>query len=54
MIKQRQERLDAFTADKIKWLERRAVESRERSRKNVEYAADIRRRFLEACRKSES
>lgn len=47
MIKQRQERLDEFIADKKKWLERRATDSRERARKNIEYAADVRRRFLD-------
>lgn len=54
MIKQRQERLDAFVVDKKKWLERRAVDSRERARKNVEYAADVRRRFLEGVTTSDS
>lgn len=54
MIKQRRERLDAFVADKMQWLERRAVDSRERARKNVEYAVDVRLRFLDGVKKSDS
>jgi hypothetical protein len=54
MIKQRQERLDEFIADKMKWLERRATDSRERARKNVEYAADVRRRFLDGIQKEKA
>ena len=50
MIRQRQERLDAFVADKMKWLERRAADSRERSKKNIEFAADVRKRFMESVR----
>jgi hypothetical protein len=41
-------------ADKLKWLERRAVDSRERAKKNVENAADVRRRFLESVKKGNS
>lgn len=52
MIRQRQERLDAFVADKLKWLERRAADSRERARKNTEFAADVRQRFLESVAKA--
>lgn len=48
MVQQRQERLDAFLANKMKWLERRAQESRQRAAKNKEDAADVRRRFLDA------
>jgi hypothetical protein len=51
MVQQRQERLDAFVADKLKWLERRAQDSRQRAVKNKEDAADVRRRFLEAIKK---
>ncbi|CAL5873758.1 uncharacterized protein PFLUO_LOCUS8040 [Penicillium psychrofluorescens] len=51
MVQQRQERLDAFVADKLKWLERRAQDSRQRAAKNKEDAADVRRRFLEAIKK---
>lgn len=51
MVQQRQERLDAFVADKLKWLERRAQDSRQRATKNMEDAADVRRRFLEGIKK---
>lgn len=47
MIKQRQQRFDAFVADKMGWLERRAKDSRERSKKNIQDAHDVRRRYLE-------
>ena len=46
MIKQRQDRLDEFVADKLKWLERRAQDSKQRAAKNKELAADVRRRYL--------
>lgn len=47
MIEQRQERLERFTAEKMEWLDRRARDSRQRAAKNIEHAADVRRRFLE-------
>ena len=47
MIRQRQERLDEFVADRMGWLERRAQDSRARAAKNKEDAADVRQRFLE-------
>ncbi|WP_083441290.1 glycoside hydrolase family 172 protein [Nitriliruptor alkaliphilus] len=40
------ERFDQFRADREAWLERRAEDSRQRARRNVEYAADLRRRWL--------
>lgn len=46
MIAQRQERLDEFIADKKKWLDRRAEDSKKRAAKNKDYAADIRERFM--------
>jgi hypothetical protein len=46
MIKQRQERLDEFVADKLAVLERRAADSRDRAKKNTEHAAEVRKRFL--------
>lgn len=45
MVKQRQQRLDEFVADKMKWLERRAADSRKRAAQNKEWAADVRRRY---------
>jgi hypothetical protein len=51
MIKQRQERLDEFVADKSAVLERRAADSRDRAKKNTEYAAEIRKRFLASLQK---
>ena len=51
MIKQRQERLDAFVADKTNWLERRAADSKGHARENAEYTADVRRRLLEGVKK---
>lgn len=51
MVQQRQERLDAFIADKMKWLERRAQDSRQRAVKNKEDAADVRRGFIESTKK---
>ena len=50
-IKQREERFKAHVADRNEWLERRAKDSRERARKNVEFAKDIRRRFLQSLDK---
>lgn len=46
MIAQRQQRLDEFIAEKQKWYNRRAEDSKARSAKNKEDAADVRRRFL--------
>lgn len=51
MVQQRQERLDAFVADKLEWLERRARDSRQRAVKNKEDAADVRRRFMASIKK---
>lgn len=51
MVQQRQERLDAFIADKMKWLERRAQDSRQRAVKNKDDAADVRRRFIASIKK---
>lgn len=51
MITQRDERMKAFLADRNKVLERRAADSRERAKKNVEFAKDVRRRFLESLKK---
>ena len=52
MVEQRQQRLDAFVADKMQWLERRAMDSRKRAAQNVEYAADVRRRYEQFARKA--
>ncbi|PGH35836.1 hypothetical protein GX50_01294 [[Emmonsia] crescens] len=38
------------TPDRNEWLERRAQDSRERARNNVEICKDIRRRFLESLK----
>lgn len=46
MIAQRQKRLEEFIAEKQKWYNRRAEDSRARAAKNKEDAADVRRRFL--------
>lgn len=51
MVQQRQERLDAFIADKMKWLERRAQDSRQRAVKNNDDAADVRRRYIASIKK---
>lgn len=47
-LKQQDERMKEFVADREKWLERRAVASRERARNNIEIAKDIRKRFIES------
>ncbi|KFZ14605.1 hypothetical protein V502_05989 [Pseudogymnoascus sp. VKM F-4520 (FW-2644)] len=47
-LKQQDERMKEFVADREKWLERRAVASRERARNNIEIAKDIRKRFMES------
>jgi hypothetical protein len=49
-IKQREARMKAFVDDRNQWLERRATESRDRAKNNVEIAKDIRRRFLESLK----
>ena len=46
-IKQREERFREFVEDRNRWLERRAKDSQERAKKNVEIARDIRARFME-------
>ena len=46
-IKQREERFQEFVEDRNRWLERRANDSQERAKKNVEIAKDIRTRFME-------
>ncbi|KAK2616268.1 hypothetical protein QQS21_000903 [Conoideocrella luteorostrata] len=51
MVQQRQERLDQFVAEKMKWYDRRAKDSRDRSAKNKEYAADVRQRFLDSIKR---
>lgn len=48
MIHQRQERLKEFVDGRNEWLERRAKDSRQRAKRNVEIAKDIRRRFLQS------
>lgn len=48
MIDQRLERLKSFVAEKQQWLERRARDSRQREAKNIEFAADVRKRYLQA------
>ncbi|KFY77765.1 hypothetical protein V499_02919 [Pseudogymnoascus sp. VKM F-103] len=47
-LKQQDERMKEFVADRENWLERRAVASRERARNNIEIAKDIRKRFMES------
>ncbi|KAL5345679.1 hypothetical protein ACLOAV_009433 [Pseudogymnoascus australis] len=47
-LKQQSERMKEFVDDREKWLERRAVASRERARNNIEIAKDIRKRFMES------
>jgi len=51
MVKQHDDRMEAFVKDRDIWLERRARDSRERSKKNIEHAKDIRRRFLKSLEK---
>ena len=51
MITQRKERMDTFIKDRNEWLDRRAKDSRARSKKNIEDAKDIRRRFLASLEK---
>ena len=51
MVAQREERLRAFVEDRNKWLQRRAADSKERSKKNIEAAKDIRKRFMESLKK---
>jgi len=46
MIKQRQERYDAFVKDRNEWLARRAADSEKRAENNKKVAADIRARFM--------
>jgi hypothetical protein len=50
-IKQRDERMEAFVEDRNKWLERRAIASRERAQNNVRIAKDIKKRFMESLKK---
>lgn len=52
MIQQRQERLDQFIADKREWYARRAKDSRARAEKNKEYAADVRKRYMDSIKGS--
>jgi hypothetical protein len=47
MVKQRDERMEAFVQDRNEWLARRARDSQARARTNVEICKDIRQRFLE-------
>ncbi|KAK4893444.1 hypothetical protein LTR27_008126 [Elasticomyces elasticus] len=46
MVEQRDQRMKEFVADREQWLDRRAEASRTRAKKNVEIAADIRKRFM--------
>ena len=48
LVKQREERLDAFVKDRNEWLQRRAEASRKRAQNNIEIAKDVRKRFLES------
>jgi hypothetical protein len=50
-IDKREQRYKEFIDDRNQWLARRANDSQERSRKNIEIAKDIRRRFLESLAK---
>jgi hypothetical protein len=52
MIQQHQDRMEAFVQDRNIWLERRAKDSQERSKKNIEHAKDIRPRFLEGDKRA--
>jgi Protein of unknown function (DUF2961) len=50
MYEQRDARRADFTAQRNEWLERRAVESRERTTRNTELAAEVRAKFLTNAR----
>ncbi|MGY0063625.1 DUF2961 domain-containing protein [Streptomyces sp. LZ34] len=50
MYEQRDARMAEFTAQRDKWFERRAVESRERSARNKQLAAEVREKFLRGRR----
>lgn len=45
-IEEHDNQMRAFVKDREQYMERRATQSRERAKKNVEQAADVRRRFL--------
>lgn len=47
MVDQQKQRMDEFTKDRAVWLERRAKDSRERAKRNIEEAKKVRRQFLE-------
>lgn len=47
-VEQHDKRMEEFVDNRNEWLQRRATNSRERARKNVEIAKDIRRRFLKS------
>ncbi|KAI9043122.1 uncharacterized protein KD926_004625 [Aspergillus affinis] len=50
LVKQRDERMEAFVKDHNEWLERRAHDSQERACNNVEICKDIRHRFLQGLK----
>ncbi|MCJ1299534.1 hypothetical protein MMC08_002326 [Hypocenomyce scalaris] len=50
-IEKHDEEMKAFVKDREQYMERRAVQSRERAVKNVEIAKDVRRRFLNSLKK---
>lgn len=50
MVEQREDRMRTFVEDRNEWVERRAKGSRERAKNNIEFAKDVRKRFLESLR----
>jgi hypothetical protein len=47
-IKDHHEKMEAYLKDKHRYMESRAVDSRERAKKNIEYAKLIRQRFMDS------
>ncbi|CAI6100826.1 unnamed protein product [Clonostachys chloroleuca] len=53
LVEQRQDRLEAFVKDREEWLDRRARDSRQRSKKNIEDAKALRQRWLQGLSKDQ-
>ncbi|KAF1828561.1 hypothetical protein BDW02DRAFT_651973 [Decorospora gaudefroyi] len=51
MVDQREDRMREFVKDRDAWLERRAKDSRERAKNNIELAKHVRNRWLESLEK---
>jgi len=51
MVEQRQDRMEAFVKDRNEWLARRAADSKTRAKENIEFAKDVRKRFLDGLEK---